>query len=390
MKFDVDISGLDLKIIKVEGFALSSSYGNNKVFGQTKGLKSIGFVSIILDNNKSGFGETYSGIYVPELIKPIISFFSDKLVGLRLVDLFDKLDKIVEIPFVGFAGIFQSIKASISMAALDVLSKSIELPIYKLFNTELSPIKTYISGGSVAYNSNEIREDAYKLKEIGFDFYKMRMGLQELKYDIDRIKNAIRIFGENKSVIVDMIQGTLKSSYDKNQLEIIFKELNNFNLNWVEEPIEPHEMAKLSFIKSISKNPIATGEAYSGISHFKNLINPDYIDIVQYDLTHSGDFDTCLKISELANSNSIEQVLHVWGSSLALHSNALFALINKKVTFLEIPSITFKLSDDIKTVNYKIDNGFLSFDSDFLGTGVHISKKIKEKYKFVNNTGYSI
>ena len=66
-------------------------------------------------------------------------------------------------------------------------------------------------------------------------------------------------------------------------------------------------MAKLSFIKSISKNPIATGEAYSGISHFKNLINPDYIDIVQYDLTHSGDFDTCLKISELANSNSIEQ-----------------------------------------------------------------------------------
>ena len=61
------------------------------------------------------------------------------------------------------------------MAALDVLSKSIELPIYKLFNTELSPIKTYISGGSVAYNSNEIREDAYKLKEIGFDFYKMRM-----------------------------------------------------------------------------------------------------------------------------------------------------------------------------------------------------------------------
>ena len=83
-------------------------------------------------------------------------------------------------------------------------------------------------------------------------------------------------------------------------------------------------------------------------------------------------------------------MLHVWGSSLALHSNALFALINKKVTFLEIPSITFKLSDDIKTVNYKIDNGFLSFDSDFLGTGVHISKKIKEKYKFVNNTGYSI
>ena len=83
MKFSKDISGLELKISKIEGFALSSKYGDNKVFGQPKGLKSIGFICITIDNGKEGFGETYSGIYVPELIGPVASFFSNKLVGLK-------------------------------------------------------------------------------------------------------------------------------------------------------------------------------------------------------------------------------------------------------------------------------------------------------------------
>ena len=191
-------------------------------------------------------------------------------------------------------------------------------------------------------------------------------------------------------MIVDLIEGTLKSSYDEKTLKKIFNELNKFNFNWVEEPIEPSEMNKLLFIKSISKNSIATGEAYSGLTHFKNLLNPNYIDIIQYDYTHSGDFNTCFEISKIAKRNNIDQVLHVWGSSLALHSNAIFSLINKKIKFLEVPSVSFELSKDISSANYSIENGYLNFDHDFLGTGVEINNKIKNQYKFIKNTGYSI
>lgn len=390
MKFSKDISSLELKISKIEGFALSSKYGDNKVFGQPKGLKSIGFICITLDDGKEGFGETYSGIYVPELIGPVVSFFSNKLVGLKLKDVISKLGDITDIPFVGFSGLIQSVKSAISIACLDVLSKSIQIPIYKLFGARLRPIKVYISGGSVVYKPDKIYDDANKLKDLGFNEYKMRIGHQDLKTDILRIEKAISIFGNDKSVIVDLIEGTLRSSYDNKSLIRIFNELNNFNFNWVEEPIEPSEMKKLSFIKSISKNPIATGEAYSGLTHFKNLINAKYIDIVQYDYTHSGDYNTCFEISEMANLNNINQVLHVWGSSLALHSNAIFTLINKNIKFLEVPSVSFELSKDISSVKYSIVDGYLNFDHDFLGTGIEINNKIRDKYKFIKNTGYSI
>lgn len=390
MKLSKDISGLELKISKIEGFALSSKYGDNKVFGQPKGFKSIGFICITIDNGKEGFGETYSGIYVPELIGPVVSFFSNKLVGLKLIDVILNLGDFVDIPFVGFSGLIQSVKSAISIACLDVLSKSVEIPIYKLFGSKLQPIKVYISGGSVVYSPQKVYEDANKLKDLGFNNYKMRIGHQDLNTDILRIKEAISVFGNDKSVIVDLIEGTLKSSYDDKTLKKIFNELNNFNFNWVEEPIEPSEMNKLSFIKSISKNSIATGEAYSGLTHFKNLLNPNYIDIIQYDYTHSGDFNTCFEISKIAKLNNIDQVLHVWGSSLALHSNAIFTLINKNIKFLEVPSVSFELSKDISSVNYSIEDGYLNFDHDFLGTGAEINNKIRDQYKFIKNTGYSI
>ena len=92
----------------------------------------------------------------------------------------------------------------------------------------------------------------------------------------------------------------------------------------------------------------------------------------------------------MAKLNKIDQVLHVWGSSLALHSNAIFTLINKNIKFLEVPSVSFELSKDISSVKYSIDNGYLNFDNDFLGTGIEISSKMRSKYKFINNTGYSI
>lgn len=390
MKLSKDITGLNIKISNVEGLVLSSPYGDNKVFGQPKGLKSIGIIKITLQDGTNGYGETYSGIYAPELISPIANFYGKKITGIKLKNLIYNIDKYFDIPFIGFNGLMQSIKSAFSVALFDCLSRHIEIPIYKLFNKNLKPIRVYVSGGSVVYKSDEIYKDAENLKSKGFDLYKMRIGHQGLETDLKRIKSAIKVFGDDNFVIVDLIQGTLKSNYLKEDYYNIFKELNNFNLAWVEEPTEPWRIEFLAYIKSFSKNKLATGEAYSGYLSFKQLIIEKFIDIIQYDITHSGDFNTCFNISQLAIKNKIDQILHVWGSSLSLHSNAILCLINENIKLLEYPSVKFKLSDDIKSVNHRIKNGYLIFDNDFLGTGVEIDDNKINSYPFVEGTGYSI
>ena len=57
------------KITKIKSHIYSSNYGNNKVFGQPKNLRSGVILEIQTKNNLSGYGETYLAGYLPELTK---------------------------------------------------------------------------------------------------------------------------------------------------------------------------------------------------------------------------------------------------------------------------------------------------------------------------------
>ena len=48
-----------MKIEKVNGYCLSSHYGDGKVFGQPLGVKSIGVIEVVTNNGLVGIGETY-------------------------------------------------------------------------------------------------------------------------------------------------------------------------------------------------------------------------------------------------------------------------------------------------------------------------------------------
>ena len=71
---------IDEKITRIEGFALSSPYGDGKSLGQPLGVKSVGFIKVYSSSSRYGLGETYSGVYAPELIKPITNFLEKNLV----------------------------------------------------------------------------------------------------------------------------------------------------------------------------------------------------------------------------------------------------------------------------------------------------------------------
>ena len=78
------VFNLDEKITSIEGFCLSSPYGDGNVYGQPKGVKSLGFIEVKSESGISGFGETYSGIYSPELISPITKYLSHYIIGKKL------------------------------------------------------------------------------------------------------------------------------------------------------------------------------------------------------------------------------------------------------------------------------------------------------------------
>jgi len=377
------VFNLDEKITSIEGFCLSSPYGDGNVYGQPKGVKSLGFIEVKSESGISGFGETYSGIYSPELISPITKYLSHYIIGKKLNSL-DFLDKLNKIPFIGYSGLIQSIISGIELAVLDLIGKIEKKPVHELFHSfDNKEIKCYYSGGSVAFSENEIEEDVLKMKALGFNAFKMRVGLQEWKKDIKRVSKAYELLKTDK-LMVDAIMGTLVSKWTIDDAVTKIKNLEKFNLEWIEEPLSPSCLSDYKKLCRVSNIPVAMGEAYSGFIHFENIISNGYADIIQVDATHSMGFRQLL---EFSNKTIQNKATHVWGSTLSFYANATLALLSRNIEIHEFPSVEFKISNDIVKEKVKIQNSKLLI-SDYPGFGIDINDKIKNKYKYIENSGY--
>ena len=125
----------------------------------------------------------------------------------------------------------------------------------------------------------------------------------------------------------------------------------------------------------------------SGKLDFDSYLDSGCIDIIQPDVTYCGGFIRTKKIIERAKSNDIEVALHVWGSSISLIS-ALHLAISTDVDWLEVPMVQLEvMSDEFSKIKERIDNKEYIFNS---GLGLEISDEVKNKYPFVNNSGYKL
>ena len=61
-------------INKIECYRISSKYGDGKVFGQVRGVKSITIIAIHTNKKIIGYGETYAGVYTPDIIDEIVKY----------------------------------------------------------------------------------------------------------------------------------------------------------------------------------------------------------------------------------------------------------------------------------------------------------------------------
>jgi len=244
----------------------------------------------------------------------------------------------------------------------------------------------YASGGSVIYNEKEIIADA-KIAKDKFNFYKMRVGYQNLTKDLNRIKAAVKIMGEDK-VMIDAIMGTL-NKWTHKDLTKILPELDKINLKWIEEPIHPSNYIDYQLIKKKSKNKIAIGEAYTSFQEFKTIIENNCCDIIQPDVTQCGIIDT-IKICKYAKKKKKKIALHVWGSPLSLIINLHFALAFREVDFIEFPLVRLKIFKEILDKNIQINLGRISSKTQKNGIGFILEKNYLKKYKFIKKSGFSI
>ena len=374
-----------MKINRVVGYCLSSPYGDGNVFGQPLGVKSIGLVEVHTDSGIIGIGETYAGVYVPELIEPTVRFIESLILGMNPLDI-HKVYNCMNIPFVGAGGLIRSVVGAIEIALWDIKGQAECKPIHALLNPEsVNAFDVYASGGSVAFNVDEIKQDVESVLDEGFSAYKMRVGVKSWSEDIQRVETARNVLGYN-SLMVDAIMGTL-DKWDNVEAIKKINDLEKYNLTWIEEPIHPSNIKEMRNLYINTNIPIATGEALSGKLEFDSYLNTGFVDVIQPDVTHCGGYIEAMRVIKEAKERDIDVALHVWGSSVSLLS-ALHLAISCDIDWLEIPNVelTFmfekyrEIKDMILNSSYILDNGL----------GVKITDDYKNDYSFVGGSGYKL
>ena len=371
-----------MKIEKVNGYCLSSHYGDGKVFGQPLGVKSIGVIEVVTDNGFVGIGETYSAVYVPELIEPTVSFIESLIIGMNPIEI-EKVYDSMDIPFVGMNGFIRTVIGAIEMALWDIKGQVEQKPLYKLLSeTNVNNFDVYSSGGSVTYTTDEIKRD---IEKIPFDSYKMRVGVQSWEDDKKRVRTAREELG-SKDLMVDAIMGTL-NTWDRETAVDNVNSLSNEKLTWFEEPLHPANLKDMKWLKIETNVPIAGGEGLSGKLDFESYLEIDCLDIVQPDITYCGGFTRAKKIIEMAKEKNKKVALHVWGSSISLMS-ALHLSIATDVDWLEVPTVKLDiLSKEFEMIKQIIKNKDYSLQN---GLGIKVTNDTKNKFPFVRNSGYKI
>ncbi len=379
---------IDERIKKVEGFALSSPYGKGESLGQPLGVKSVGLVKVYTESGVFGLGETYSGVYAPELIQPIVHFLESYLVGHLIGD--DLIfDDIKNIPFIGGNGILQSVFSAIEIAIWDLRGKILEVPTSKLINNNSrKSIPLYASSGTATFTSDEIVADVENILNLGYTAYKMRVGYQEWGTDIKRVENARNIFGNN-DLMVDAIMGTLRPAWSANKAISRAKDLIDFNLRWLEEPVHPENIKGLAEVCHSELVPIAAGEAYSGKGEYQTILDLQAVDVLQFDATHSGGILFCVELARKAELKKLDSALHVWGSAVAIAANAQIALSAPSIDILEIPMVFLELTEKMWIDPPIIKDG-IWYSSDTPGLGVTLDDSLMHKYKLQPNSGYRL
>tara|TARA_B100001027_G_scaffold216183_1_gene191810 strand:+ start:1706 stop:2833 length:1128 start_codon:yes stop_codon:yes gene_type:complete len=373
-----------MEVSELNCHILSSPTRGSKIHGQSKGLKTVAIIEV-RSEEFVGLGEAYVGIYIPELTLKIVNHISSNIIGMDIETSMEKI-RTFKAPFVSNAGIYKSILGSIEVALYDLQARIKEIPLYKLFSNDAFFPSLYASGGSVITSKRELDNDINLAKSKGLESFKMRIGKQSWKDDLNRVSH-VRKHHQSMDLMVDAISGTRNPVWSFDESLEKFKSLEDFDLTWLEEPLSPEKLSDHFSLKNILNIPLAAGEAYTSETEFLGLIGIADIDIVQFDVTHSGGFSMAKTAYELAISSNKKSAFHVWGSLIAQMANYHLALSMKELFYFEVPLLELELNDYLIYSNETIFELVKKIPED-PGLGLFLDEKAINKFKFVPNTEY--
>ncbi|WP_416418284.1 L-talarate/galactarate dehydratase [Paenarthrobacter aromaticivorans] len=220
---------------------------------------------------------------------------------------------------VGRSGVATQALAAIDIALYDLKAKRAGLPLAKLLGSYRDSVQTYnTSGGFLNATLEEVKARATQSIEEGIGGIKIKVGLPDSKEDIRRVAGVREHIGWDVPLMVDANQ-----QWDRATALRMGRQLEEFNLIWIEEPLDAYDFEGHAHLAQVLDTPIATGEMLASVAEHKGLINANSCDIIQPDAPRVGGITQFLRLAALADERGLGLAPH-FAMEIHLHLAAAY------------------------------------------------------------------
>lgn len=374
-----------MKIASIEVFALRVPPEDGKI--EVEWGMDCSLVKVTTDTGIVGWGETDSN---PAIIKTIFDMptshylsysLKDLLIGENPLDIERLWNKMyLKTLHYGRSGVAIHAISAIDIALWDIAGKFYNVPVYQLLGGKYrDKIKTYGTFIPVEDIDTTVEYAKRALEDGGFDTLKFGgepFGLNE-KYDIEVVRRLREALGDDIGLAADVSKiwpdyGTALSR---------MKKLEQYNLEWVEEPCLATDYDSYKRLASQVKTKISGGEALATVREFNDFMRIAQPSIVQPDVTNCGGITEMKRINMLAELNSCKLIPHNYGSGILLA-----ATIHCLASFQH--GDTMEYSNSMSPFFRELDRNLVrSIDGyvtvpDRPGLGVDIDEDVIKKYTY--------
>jgi len=197
---------------------------------------------------------------------------------------------------VGRSGLSTQAIGAFDVALWDMKAKRANLSLAKLLGSERDSVRCYNTSGGFLHTPLEqllVNTDTSRAKGIGG--IKLKVGQPDCALDIKRVATVREHLGDFP-LMVDANQ-----QWDRPTAQRMCRTFEQFNLIWIEEPLDCYDYEGHAALAAQFDTPIATGEMLTSAAEHGELIRHRAADYLMPDGPRVGGITPYLKVQTLAS-----------------------------------------------------------------------------------------
>lgn len=221
---------------------------------------------------------------------------------------------------VGRSGMSTQAIGAFDVALYDLKARRAGLSLSKLLGSQRDSVQCYnTSGGFLHTPIDQLVVNAGASIERGIGGIKLKVGQPDRALDITRVEAVRKHLGEQVPLMVDANQ-----QWDRPTAQRMCRIFEEFNLVWIEEPLDAYDFEGHAALAATFDTPIATGEMLTSAAEHGELIRHRAADYLMPDAPRVGGITPFLKIASQAEHAGLSLGPH-FAMELHVHLAAVYA-----------------------------------------------------------------